>query len=164
SSASSPAATSTSACSPKSLPDKSSRAMNRPHHRFVRAVREPPPPRRQSAVREETVTHYDPSVHHRRSIRLRDYDYSQSGAYFVTISTFQDAHLFGEIVNETMRLNAYGQIVAEDWCWLAEQYEFVELDAFVVMPNHLHGIQVIAGPGGGCTSARPPVRNRSAPS
>jgi len=97
---------------------------------------------------------YDPAIHHRRSIRLRDYDYAQSSAYFVTISTYQYVHIFGEVVNDTMHLNAYGQIVTEDWCWLADQYEFVELDAFVVMPNHLHGIIVITGGEGGSRTAR----------
>ncbi len=60
----------------------------------------------------------------------------------------------GEIVDDTMRLNAYGQIIAEHWCWLADQYEFVELDAFVIMPNHLHGIIVITVGEGGSRTAR----------
>ena len=58
---------------------------------------------------------YDPNRHHRRSIRLKGYDYRQPGAYFVTICAFQRQCLFGEIVNGQMRLNQYGEIVAEQW-------------------------------------------------
>jgi putative transposase len=100
------------------------------------------------------MTQYDPAIHHRRSIRLRGYDYAQSGAYFVTISTYHYAHIFGEIVDDTIHLNAYGQIVGEDWQWLVGQYAFVELDTFVVMPHHLHGIIVIEGGEGGSRTAR----------
>jgi len=78
---------------------------------------------------------YDPTRHHRRSIRLPSYDYSQSGAYFVTIVCR----------DRVLLLNDPGlRAVAEEaWLWLADQYVFVHLDAFVVMPNHLHGIIVI---------------------
>lgn len=100
------------------------------------------------------MTQYDPAIHHRRSIRLRGYDYRQAGAYFVTISTYQYAPIFGEIADDAMRLNAYGQIVAEDWHWLADHHESVELDAFVIMPNHLHGIIVITNGEGGSRTAR----------
>ena len=86
---------------------------------------------------------------------MRGYDYAQSGAYFVTISTYRYAHIFGEIVNDTMHLNAYGRIVVEDWEWLAGHHKLVELDAFVVMPNHLHGIIVITGGEGGSRPALP---------
>jgi len=96
---------------------------------------------------------YDSTIHHRRSIRLQEYDYRQAGAYFVTVCADRHALVFGEIVNDTMRLNAYGQIVIEDWEWLAGHHESVELDAFVVMPNHLHGIIVITGGEGGSRTA-----------
>lgn len=86
---------------------------------------------------------YDPARHHRRSIRLRGYDYRQAGAYFVTISSHHDEALFGAVVAGTMHLNAYGEIVAQDWAWLAETFPYVDLDAFIVMPNHVHGIVVI---------------------
>ena len=93
---------------------------------------------------------YDPNRHHRHSIRLKGYDYSQAGAYFVTIVTRNRECLFGEVVDGEMRLDAVGQIVAESWQWLAAQYDYVTLDAWVVMPNHLHGIIVITdGAGGG---------------
>ncbi|WP_371821117.1 hypothetical protein [Chloracidobacterium sp. D] len=90
---------------------------------------------------------YDPERHHRRSIRLKDCDYTRMGAYFVTLCTQGRVCLFGEIVAGEMRLNEYGEIVAESWRWLATQYDYVELDEWVVMPNHLHGIIVITGDG-----------------
>jgi len=79
----------------------------------------------------------------RRSIRLRDYDYSQPGAYFATICTKDRQCLFGDVIGGEMRLNEFGQIVEYCWEWLENQYEYVELDAYVVMPNHLHGIILI---------------------
>ncbi|BBA35117.1 uncharacterized protein sS8_3174 [Methylocaldum marinum] len=79
----------------------------------------------------------------RRSIRLQGYDYSQAGAYFVTLCTHNRECLFGEIVNGEMRLNDAGQIVAGEWLKTAEIRDEIELDAWVVMPNHFHGILVI---------------------
>jgi REP element-mobilizing transposase RayT len=79
----------------------------------------------------------------RKSPRLKDYDYSQSGAYFVTICTHQRQYFFGEIRDEQMHLSIAGKIVAERWHDIPNHYPNVELDAFVVMPNHLHGIVVI---------------------
>jgi REP element-mobilizing transposase RayT len=86
---------------------------------------------------------YNPAIHHRRSIRLQGYDYSQTGAYFITVCTQNRECLFGGIVNGEMWLNEAGKFVADSWKWLAEQYDHVSLDAYVVMPNHLHGIIVI---------------------
>lgn len=80
---------------------------------------------------------------HRRSIRLQNYDYAQSGAYFVTICTQHRACVLGEVVDGQMRLSELGLIAAQGWQWLAEQYAHVQLDAWVVMPNHLHGILVL---------------------
>jgi putative transposase len=88
---------------------------------------------------------YDPQKHHRRSIRLRGYDYSQAGAYFVTICARNHESIFGQIMEGKMVLNEYGQAVAECWCWLEIQYEYVELDECVVMPNHTHGIVILSG-------------------
>ena len=81
-----------------------------------------------------------PDIHHRRSIRLRGYDYSQAGMYFVTICTHGRVPLFGEIVEGEMLPNAAG--VAAQSCWRAipDHFPQVMLDAFVVMPNHVHGI------------------------
>ena len=58
---------------------------------------------------------FDPSIHHRRSIRLKDYDYSQAGAYFVTINTYDHQHIFGEVGPDGVTLNEFGMIVAECW-------------------------------------------------
>ena len=83
---------------------------------------------------------FDPDKHHRRSIRLKGYDYSRAGAYFVTTCVRDGVCLFGEIVDGTMRMNDYGRIVAEAWRDLGQRFKHIELDEFVVMPNHVHGI------------------------
>ena len=90
---------------------------------------------------------FDPDKHHRRSIRLKEHDYSQPGAYFVTICTRDRACLFGEIVDGEMRLNEAGEIARGCWEEIPRHFPLVELDAFVVMPNHVHGIIVIQGRG-----------------
>ena len=91
---------------------------------------------------------YDPTRHHRRSIRLPAYDYTQPGAYFVTICSQNRECLFGDVINEEMILNQRGEMVERTWRELAECYPGVEVDAFVIMPNHVHGIIVLveAGP------------------
>lgn len=83
---------------------------------------------------------YDRQKHHRRSIRLKGYDYTQVGAYFVTICTWQREILFGDIVNNQMRLSRYGEVVHFNWHYLPKRYPHVKLDAFIIMPNHVHGI------------------------
>jgi len=92
---------------------------------------------------------YDPKKHHRRSIRLDGYDYAQAGAYFVTICTAGRRCLFGQIQNDSMQLNEYGRLVHEAWCNLPDHYPHVALDAFVVMPNHVHMIILLADVGAG---------------
>ena len=87
---------------------------------------------------------YDPQKHHRRSIRLKGYDYSQEGAYFVTIVAQNRACLFGDVVNGEMQLNDAGQMLQSQWDALPERFPNIESDEFVVMPNHFHGILVIA--------------------
>lgn len=86
---------------------------------------------------------YDPAKHHRRSIRLQGYDYSQAGAYFITICTWQRECLFGEITDGEMQLNRWGEIVHLHWQNLPKYHHHLELDEFVIMPNHLHGIIVL---------------------
>ena len=80
--------------------------------------------------------------HHRRSIRLKGYDYAQPGAYFVTIVTHDREMLFGQVVDGKMVLNPAGEIVCEEWFRSAEIRAEIALfpDEFVVMPNHIHGI------------------------
>ena len=76
----------------------------------------------------------------RRSLRLKGYDYAQAGAYFVTICTQGRVCLFGEVVDGEMRLNAAGAVVDAEWHGLPRRFPGVQTDAFVVMPNHVHGI------------------------
>lgn len=83
---------------------------------------------------------YNPTIHRRKSIRLQGYDYSQAGAYFITVCTHNRVPLFGEIVDGVMVLNSAGQIVEKCWCAIPEHFPQVTLDEFVVMPNHVHGI------------------------
>jgi hypothetical protein len=82
----------------------------------------------------------DDRLLNRRSIRLKEYDYSQAGAYFITICAFGRRCLFGDVIDSTMQLNAAGKIVSSEWLRSAEMRAEVMLDAFVVMPNHMHGI------------------------
>ena len=86
---------------------------------------------------------YDPDKHNRRSIRLKGYDYSQSGAYFVTVVTQDRARLFGEIVDGKTLLNDAGRAIEHWWFELKHKFPTVETDEFVVMPNHFHGIIVM---------------------
>jgi len=90
------------------------------------------------------MTPFDPQRHHRRSVRLKGYDYAQAGAYFVTICTQARECLFGDVVNDQMRLNDAGQMVESAWLDLPQRFPNVELDEFVIMPNHMHGIILIA--------------------
>jgi putative transposase len=91
---------------------------------------------------------FDPQKHHRRSIRLKEYDYTQPGGYFITIVAYQRDCLFGEIVNGEMRLKDLGKIADECWRSIPNHFPNVELGAYVIMPNHVHGILVINDPAG----------------
>ncbi|MBE0427599.1 MAG: transposase [Nitrospirae bacterium] len=92
---------------------------------------------------------YNPEIHKRRSIRLKDYDYSQAGAYFITICIKDRECLFGNIVDREMRINSAGEMVLKAWNDLPAKYSNVRIDEFIVMPNHVHGIIILyvgAGP------------------
>jgi len=78
--------------------------------------------------------------HHRRSIRLPHYDYSQLGYYYVTICTQGKICLFGKIAKGRMRLNRSGRIILRCWFSIPKHFSHIDLDLFVIMPNHLHGI------------------------
>jgi putative transposase len=124
---------------------------------------------------------FNPEIHHRRSIRLKGYDYSRNGAYFVTICSWNRECLFGEIAGmkaskPEMLLNEYGKIVRDEWMGTSLIRKEIEIDEFVVMPNHFHGIVVIWGRGDrpvaplttivGSIQGRPPVaptEDRSGP-
>ena len=88
---------------------------------------------------------FDPQKHHRRSIRLKDYDYSQAGAYHVTVVVQNREYFFGEIVNDEMILSEAGKMIDEQWNALLERFPNIELDMYQIMPNHFHGIIVIVG-------------------
>lgn len=86
-----------------------------------------------------------PNHHQRRSIRLLGYDYTQAGAYFITICSRDRACFFADIQDQVARLTPIGEVVAACWEAIPHHFAAAELDAFVVMPNHLHGIVVLGG-------------------
>ena len=107
---------------------------------------------------------YNSHIHHRRSIRLQGYDYSQNGAYFVTICTQNRECLLGEIVDGEMRLNDAGVMVKTVWGKLSERFPLVSLGESVIMPNHMHGIICIVGaPLVGAQNSRTGTESNRAP-
>jgi REP element-mobilizing transposase RayT len=94
---------------------------------------------------------YYPEIHKRRSIRLKDYDYASAGAYFVTLCVQNRECLFGSITDLEVELCASGKMINESWKQLPEYYHGVEIDDYVVMPNHFHGIVHI----GNCCNDQP---------
>jgi putative transposase len=86
---------------------------------------------------------YNPDIHHRHSIRLRDFDYAGNGAYFVTICVQGRECLFGEIADCEIRLNDSGRMVESWWRESSNKFPSFEIDSFVVMPNHFHGIVLL---------------------
>ena len=90
-------------------------------------------------------TKFDPKIHRRRSVRLKGYDYTSAGGYFITIVTYQRECLFGEIVNGKIKLNEIGKIVEDVWKDLVNHYHNVELGTFCIMPNHVHAVIVLIG-------------------
>ena len=94
---------------------------------------------------------------HRRSIRLRGYDYTRQGAYFVTVCTQGRRRLFGTVVNGRMALNDAGRMVQTVWNELPAHYPGVAIDAFVVMPDHIHGVVWLCDPVGAGPRACPVV-------
>ena len=87
----------------------------------------------------------NPSLPQRKSIRLQGYDYTLAGAYFITLVTWQRECLFGKVVAGEMQLTKLGEMVASEWKRLEKRFPAVELDEWVVMPNHFHGIIVLTG-------------------
>lgn len=83
---------------------------------------------------------FDPNIHHRRTIRLKEYDYSQNGLYYVTICTKDRECLFGEIADGRMNTNVYGEILESVWNGLPSHYPNVVLHEHIVMPDHFHAI------------------------
>ena len=93
------------------------------------------------------ATKYNPAIHHRRSIRLKGYDYSQAGLYFITICCQDRVCRFGHVVNGKMILNEYGKVAFNEWMKTPELRPNVELGEFIIMPNHMHGIIRLHGSG-----------------
>jgi putative transposase len=83
---------------------------------------------------------YNPEIHHRRSIRLKGYDYSQAGLYFITACTQHRQCLFGGVAKGEMVMNDAGKMVTQQWHDLSTRFNQIELHEFIVMPNHCHGI------------------------
>jgi putative transposase len=88
---------------------------------------------------------YNPNIHHRKSIRLKGYDYSQAGMYFITICVHNRACLYGNIKNGEMLLNDAGQMVENEWLKLLQRFPNIQLHEYVVMPNHFHAIMEMVG-------------------
>ncbi|MDE0012003.1 MAG: transposase [Candidatus Poribacteria bacterium] len=86
---------------------------------------------------------YNQENHHRRSLRLKEYDYRQAGAYFVNIVLQDRLCLFGEVIGTEIQLNEAGKMAGRIWKALSNRFPTIAIDTFVVMPNHLHGIIII---------------------
>jgi putative transposase len=99
---------------------------------------------------------FNPDIHHRRSVRLKGYDYSQEGLYFVTICTQNRECLFGDIANGKMQLNPMGEIAHAEWIKTEQMRPNIQLHESIVMPNHIHGIIQITHPVVGARCTRPP--------
>ena len=93
------------------------------------------------------MSNYNPLIHHRRSIRLKGYDYSQAGAYFLTFCTQHREHFFGKMEKGEMIFNDAGLMVNEWWVKLPSKFPDIELGEFITMPNHFHGIVINNGTG-----------------
>ena len=100
---------------------------------------------------------YDPNIHHRRSVRLDGYDYSQEGWYFVTICTQDRRSMFGEVIEFRMQLNNSGLMIESWWRKLDDKFPIVRTDEYIIMPNHFHGIVNV----GAAPCGRPPIENES---
>ena len=82
----------------------------------------------------------DTRPHQRRSVRIKEYDYSQPGAYFITLVTYRRECLFGVITNGELQLSSYGKIADEHWRAIPAHFPHARLGAHIIMPNHLHGV------------------------
>jgi len=105
---------------------------------------------------------YDPKKHHRRSIRLKGYDYSKPGMYYVTIVTHNHKCFFGKIENGKMILNEYGEIAQQCWTEITRRFPNIEIDEYIIMPDHIHAIIKITNPPVGTTLAVVPDKTDGA--
>lgn len=88
---------------------------------------------------------YNPDNHQRRSIRLPGYDYAQTGAYFVTICTYDRANTLGKLTDKAVVLSPLGWVVARCWVELPQRFPYLTLDSWVIMPDHFHSIVHLRG-------------------
>ena len=102
---------------------------------------------------------FDSERYRRRSIRLRGFDYTRRGAYFVTICTRKGICLFGDVVKGEMRLNDLGRLAQLTWVEFPSHFRWVKTDAWIVMPNHVHGLIIITGREKGATHVSPLFRD-----
>ena len=100
---------------------------------------------------------YNPNIHHRRSIRLKGYDYSKPGLYFITICVKNRVCLYGDVIDGKMKLNHAGNMVENHWLLLPKRFSNIKLHNFIVMPNHFHGILEIVRVGATLVVAPTPV-------
>jgi putative transposase len=89
------------------------------------------------------MNQYNHEIYHRRSIRLKGYDYTSCGMYFMTICTHDRHNLFSDIINDELHLNIFGNIVDRHWLNLSKYHSHIDLDEYTIVPNHLHGIVTI---------------------
>ena len=106
---------------------------------------------------------FDPAQHHRRSIRLNTYDYTQPGAYFITLCAQNRACVFGQITEGAIHTSSIGQSAQTQWQALPDRFPNIQLDTFVIMPNHIHGILHITDVGAPLAGAQPPRPNTGRP-
>jgi putative transposase len=99
----------------------------------------------------------------RRSIRYPEYDYTQPGAYFVTMVTYHRECVFGKMIADKLTLNTFGIIVTQTWEWLAQRYSYIDVFPYIVTPNHIHGILQVHEPVDICRGgSRPaPTNNKN---
>jgi putative transposase len=105
---------------------------------------------------------HEPVQRHRRSLRLNGYNYAQAGAYFITVCIQDRACLFGHVADGAMRSNDAGQLATRLWHDLPARFSGLDVDAFVVMPNHVHGILVLSDVGAPLVGARVGVDEKAA--
>jgi len=86
---------------------------------------------------------YDPELHNRRSIRMPGYDYTSAGWYYVTLCVQDRIPNLSKVINDLHKLTDFGRDVEQSLKWLCERYDYVDLDSYIIMPNHIHGIIVI---------------------
>ena len=101
----------------------------------------------------------DDKYHYRKRNRLKEWDYSTPHWYYVTICTKNHRGWFGKIDEGKMVLNIFGKIVQKQWLWLKEKYNYINLDEFIAMPNHFHGILIITKNNVGTGSEPVPTTN-----